>query len=118
MTVKDFKIGQEVYIAYYDSRNKSSNRYIPISKTGNKWITLANDYRFNPEDMCIDGGEYSSPAKVYLSIDEYNEYEKRISLIRTLRNSLDYSRTISESVTSEDIIKAMELLKIKAEDAK
>lgn len=114
MNKSDFKVGQKVFIAYFDSRSRGSNRFIKIVKIGNKWISLENGDRFNSVDMLIDGGVYASAGRVYITEELYEERCKKQKLYSYLKTKLSCS--YDEEITSSDIEKVLELLKIPMED--
>lgn len=114
MNKSDFKAGQKVFIAYFDSRASSKNRYVEIIKVGNKWITLDEVFRFYPEDVLVGSGDYSSPAIIYLSENKYIDNNKNKKLYLSFKNNIKYS--YPENVTIQDLEKALELLKIPMEN--
>ena len=114
MNKLDFKVGRKVFIAFNDSRYRHSNKLYEIIKIGNKWINIENDYRFNPENMQIDRGQYSSPAQVFLSEKEYLDKKYKDKLFTKIRLDIPWSCPID--ITIHDLEKVLELLKILMED--
>lgn len=68
-------VGMTVWAA---SRNDLPPEENIITKIGRRWISfkstkIGRESRFDAETLVIDGGQYSSPGKVYPSLDEYHE---------------------------------------------
>ena len=79
----DFKVGDSVWLEF-GSRRYAGGKYT-IRKIARKWITIVraehpesrNDYRFSRDNWrYVDGGDYTSPATVYLNEDEYREQQE------------------------------------------
>ena len=73
-------------------RGKPQPRTAKITKVGRKWITLedADRYptRFDAKTHRIDGGQYSSPGRVYASKEEYRETTEKQDLWRNFCSRL------------------------------
>ena len=70
MSVDDFHVGQEVWVV--PIRGHGNSLHSTIEKIGRRWITLSKyKWRFDPETGLVDGNGYSSPARVYLSKDDW-----------------------------------------------
>lgn len=77
MNPSDFKVGQQIFVEW---RNGSKPYMLTetVSKIGRKWVEFMNGRcRFNPETMNIDGGEYTSPGRVWLTEDAYDAHVER-----------------------------------------
>jgi hypothetical protein len=88
MKDEKFTVGQKLWFVPSDTRwNKAYE--VEIKTIGRKWLTLKNDRRVDKETLRVDGGNYSSLGRCYLSQEEYEketalidawrELEKRIS---------------------------------------
>ena len=111
-----FKVGQEVFIAFYDSREKRNNAIVTIVAIGNKWITISDNYRFDYKTMQVDGGQYSAPAEIYMSKEMYDDKQTLLNLFSRLQAETRYHSSLKAGVTIQDMEKVLELLKISKEE--
>lgn len=79
-TKDDFKVGQELFVALRRSTVVTIKTTLPVTKVGRKWLTLGagwGEERADIETLVLDGGDYMSPGKAYLSQEAY-ESETRL----------------------------------------
>ena len=108
----EYKVGQKVWVEYYQNRAGSGGE-IEVTKVGRKWAELDKGrYRVEIGSAQIDGGNYSSPGRVWPSkadADAYQDLRKAWSDLR--RGVVSYSPP--EGLTLEAIAKAREVLGLK-----
>jgi hypothetical protein len=70
-----YTVGQILYYVPNRSYYQAESRPLKVAKVGRDWVTLENDARFGKRDrkMEIDGGNYASPGRCYLSESDYKE---------------------------------------------
>jgi hypothetical protein len=103
-----FAVGQSLVFAPYGKRHEVLD--LTVTKIGRKWVTLSNDYRFDPATLRVDGQGYTSPGRMYLSRDEYNTAVAITEAWRLMQNAIDY--VPPPGVTVADIEAARKLLRI------
>lgn len=107
--MNEFKVGQEVFVVWNNMRH-SHQSIETIEKVGRKWISIGGRYRFDPETMNIDGGDYMSPGSVYLSKEEWQREQEISSAWKDFRMKVYDQRSIPADLTVEKINQAIELL--------
>lgn len=93
--------------------SKDKGSIVTIEKVGRKYAYLNNGHRIFLGDFTIDGGQYSSPGKCYLSEKEYLdkiERQRAVSEFRKLMTSISF-----KTVTLEQIKAAKEALGVQDE---
>lgn len=92
-------VGQKLYIVYDRNVSRNGTEFLVVTKIGNKWATLqhpdrtwATSERVDLEDMRLDGGQYSSPGKAYLSEQHYKTEMELNEAWRAFQQSLSYSQ--------------------------
>ena len=100
MTTK-FEVGQVVFVVRNDNRRSTYNA--TVTKVGRKWVYINEHQRFDPQTKLIDGGNYQSPGRVYLSRDEYDETVTRANAWRDLRSEVQYLYSAPNHLTTERI---------------
>lgn len=110
----DFKVGDTVWLEFNGSRRNGGE--FTIRKIARKWIMIGraghpdsrNDYRFSRDNWrYVDGGDYTSPATVYLNEEEYKEQQEIGRLWAEIRN-----RICIPDVSLDDMREAARLLGI------
>lgn len=90
MTTKFF-VGQKLWYVKHEYYTSEREGYeVIVLSIGRKWVSIGDKMRFDKETMIVDGYEYSSPGRVYMSKDEYQigvEIEKEWNNFRRLVNS-------------------------------
>ncbi len=110
-----FHVGQVVLVALTgNSRGPVRLVERKVTKVGRKWVTLEHDTRFEREGergkFVLDGGDYSSPGRVYLSLQDYEDEEKLYTAWSLLRNVVERCR--SDQFTYEQLFGALMALGI------
>lgn len=97
----ELKVGQTVIFCPADSRNSPAE--VTVTAIGRRWVSLANmgygNARFDKGTMDVDGGEYSSPGRIFLSWDDFNAERERAELrkqLRTLANEYSNPYTLAQ----------------------
>lgn len=103
-----FEVGQEVFVVMKNRRSLGGLRR--IEKVGRRWITIKGGDRFDKGTMLLDGGNHSSPGRVYLSEDEYRQQVLRSKAWNNLRYKVDRQFRPIEGVTIEAMQEAARLL--------
>ena len=73
--MSEFKVGQKLYVVTSGLRGRGREEYQEITKIGRRWLTLDNrncTRRIDKENLYVDGGQYSSPGRAYLSKEDYD----------------------------------------------
>lgn len=105
----EFNVGQTLY--YVPERG--NNRLITIEKVGRVWMTSSNlgRMRINKKTLCIDGGEYASPGKCWISESDYHQHNELSSAWQDLRYRMEnYRYTLPDEITVDKIRQAVSLL--------
>lgn|SRR5262245_22715503 len=109
----NLQVGQRLWYVSRDSRY-STNREVEVTRLGRKWAYLDGNERcrIDIETLTVDGGEYISPGRCYLSREEYEAERVLYSAWGRLQRDLrDHDRS-PEGVTLEDIKQARALLRL------
>lgn len=114
----DFKIGQQVTVVITLWRSGPQITKAKITKIGRKWVSYKGETyiegKFHIENREIYARDETSPGKVYLYLKEFLNEKRAEALFERLRQNLGYAP--KKTVTSDDIIKAANLLKIDIKD--
>jgi hypothetical protein len=100
--IKPIEVGQELYYVPRDGRQKPYS--VTVTKVGRKWAeTSSRGLRFGVSDFIVDGGNYSSPGRVYLSeADWIVERDRRAAWVE-FRSKVDRLYSCPEHLTEADI---------------
>lgn len=83
----EFKVGQTVIFCPANSRKCPAE--VTVTAIGRRWVSLAEmgygNARFDKVSMEVDGGEYSSPGRIFLSWDDFNAERERGELFNQLK---------------------------------
>jgi hypothetical protein len=114
------KVGDKLFVQYFRYPHVGEGRLETITKVGRKWVYLDSGYRFELEYvqnkmMYLDGGNYSSPGRVWLCEGDYVNHCKCQKLWQALRKGIDYSRDPGSGVSLKNLTDACRLLKIPVE---
>lgn len=111
MTVKDFDVGQKVFIInMYEGRNcEPEIREAKVKAVGRKYVTIDNDSRYAQEDrfcfglvQSIDCGEitYLCPSRTdannYIEQSKLSKWISNISWIKSRNYTLEQLRKVKE----------------------
>lgn len=73
MSAAKLTLGQKLWLAPAHSRRGAYE--VEVTKIGRRWAELSgNNGRVDMETLWLDGGEYSSPGRCWLSREEYEDY--------------------------------------------
>lgn len=103
---KDFYIGQKIWYVN-EGRN---GLYRTVTKVGRDWVYLNNGNRFNIETMKIDGGNYFSPGKCYLSEEDEIKERELNKAWQDFKTKIRNIYHVPKSVTIEDIKQTEKLI--------
>ena len=109
----DFKVGQRLYRVNNDRREGQS--WITIEKVGRKWLTMDYGARVDKETLEVDGGQYSSPAKCYLTKCEYTNKIKKDAIWIKVVGRWPYN---TPDISLEKMVRIAEILEIDIEEKK
>lgn len=84
-----FKVDDQVYYVPRDQR-WDQPRYKFISKVGRKWIYCGDRFRFDKETLQVDGGQYSSPGRVYRQLSDYEAVLRRNRKYQAIAKTFDH----------------------------
>lgn len=101
----NLKVGQKLFyvVSVNRSRNGSNEIWLSVIKVGRKWATLSGyNQRIDLETLEMDGGDYSSPGRCYLSEGEYWSQRELKKCWSTLTNAIHH-RTVPDGIDTETI---------------
>lgn len=105
----ELKVGQTVIFCPADSRNSPAE--VTVTAIGRRWVKIANrgygNARFDKVSFEVDGGEYSSPGRIFLSWDDFNAERERAELLKELRK---LANEYSTPYTLAQLRKAVQVL--------
>jgi hypothetical protein len=110
----EYKVGQKVWVEYYQNRADGGIK-LEVTKVGRKWVELGigkGRYRVEIGSTQIDGGNYSSPGRVWPSKADADAYQDLVKAWGDLRRRVD-SYSPPEGLTLEALAKASEVLGLK-----
>lgn len=105
-----FTVGQKFY--FVPDTTVSGRRtptWVTVTQVGRKWITTDQGMRFDPLTLQVDGGQYSSPGRMYVNREEH---EARVLVHTSWRHLVHdmQTRRAPNTVSAEDIERARKLL--------
>lgn len=113
MTDKTYEVGQELLYVPTD-RRRGEPYPVTVTKVGRKWVYITrfghDSNRFDPATGAVDGGQYTPPASVWRSREEW---EAACALQREwshFRRALDRNMNPPEGVSMADIERAATIL--------
>lgn len=93
------------------ANRQGSPRTETVTAVGHKWGYLGRRSRFNLATGWIDGGEYSSPGRVWPSEEAYRAYAELIHDWNNFKQTVLLTHSPPTGVGRAEIAKATELLK-------
>jgi hypothetical protein len=102
-----YKPGQTVWLVLSDNRHTC--RPARITRVGRKWATLDDGNRFDVTNGLLDGRNYSSPGRVWLSSEAHAQHVELVKSWRQLNSATD-AYAPPAGLTLERIAQARELL--------
>lgn len=109
-----FSVGQTIYYARVKQYPRGEIDLIPevITAIGRKWATIGRAGRFDMQTRMVDGGGYSSPGRIYLSVEEYETRVANAKAWAALERAIRY-KSLPPGISAEAIERAAELLGVK-----
>lgn len=96
MRPSDFKVGQKLVAVYSLNRQEPMVRDVCVVGVGRKWVGFEeidarypSRDRFDPFSMQIDGGQRTSPGRVYLDRDDYARERRAAKLRHAIRDAIN-----------------------------
>lgn len=90
-TVKDYQVGQRLYLESLSSFRES--RISQVVSIGRKWVYLERDYRFDPTTyrskvphLWVDYNGYPFPYSVWDSEEQYCQYQAYRESLKEIRH--------------------------------
>lgn len=115
-----FELGQTIWIHFYQRSLGVALSPHTVTKIGRKWVTLGNGfrenaYRFDVDTLELDGGDYTSPGKVYLSEEAYHQETALMGAWKVFQDRIRFFgyQTTPKGLTLADIEAASNALKLK-----
>src|SRR6266550_2190989 len=104
------QVGQVLY--YVPAERRFGKPYdVKVTKIGRNWAELEGGQgRVDVKTLWLDGGQYASPGRCWLSREAYELHVLRQTVWRKLRLRLTNEFTVPEGVTVEQIEQAAALL--------
>lgn len=69
------QVGQQLW--YVPNKRPGQPYFVTVLKVGRKWAEIGHRRRISIEGLFVDGGQYSSPGRCYLSKEDH---EKEVAL--------------------------------------
>ena len=114
MSKHEYKVGDAVL--YIPIGKRFGKQAALITKIGRKWVYLnVGGYRFNKATGHVDGGEYSSPGRVYPSKAAYMEDIEREALWAKIRSHVVGLYNCPDGVDTMSLLAICETLGISTE---
>lgn len=114
-----FTIGQTLWIYFTETwrQNPELKPYV-VTKIGHKWLTVSQEgyplitERVAISDMHLDGGQYNSPGRAYLSKEVYVVEQVLNATWDKLHKYVRDNYRVPDNVSLAQITAAIEALKI------
>lgn len=104
------KVGQKLWMVPRE-RYLGAPRFVTVTKVGRTWAHIdCHSYRVGLKSMKIDGGEYTSPGRCYLTKEEHDRELERERVWRELRKLVAEHHTPPEWMTTNDMVELQSLL--------
>lgn len=106
-------VGEKVFYQIYTNRRESTLAPVVISKVGRKWVHFNNGWHQHKADissLVVDGNGYTSPGRLWLSVEAYETHQEVQSEWSELRFRLERMYKYPEGMTPEKIQKIKELI--------
>lgn len=112
----NYEIGQALVYVRNDKRIRSEPEPVVVTKVGRKWVSFEGGERnfanrFDQATGWVDGGSYSSPGRIYPSMQAYQEELDKEQALEELRRRLDWrSGKLPDGLTAQRVRLAMGML--------
>ena len=111
---REFRVGDKLVLAGNTYGRRETPHTVQITKIGRKWMYFGNSRsRASMETLVVDGGEYTSPGKLWFSSDEYEAWTSTCHLMNELQGCLTHRP--NPGVTADNIRAAAKLLRVEIE---
>lgn len=115
MNIKDFKVGQEVYILDYGNRislEKAVIKKRTVTDIGRKYVTVDNSLKFYIENdsdnyLSLYYSGYTTYDKLFVSEQDISDYKEKLDLIQVV---LKMTTSVNLDMLSLDNLKEIVLL--------
>lgn len=106
----NYIVGQVVCIVI--TLNVKPDHHCPlaakVTKVGRKWVNLSTIglgafYRVPVGSRDLDGGNYSSPGKVWVDEHEYQRRKATEEAWSALQRKIEYVREVPDHISEEDV---------------
>lgn len=116
----EYKVGQELLeVITLNVRGDPKMRKVVVTKVGRKWVSYESkesnykmEDRFDAETGRIDSKNFSSPGRVFLSLQNYHDTEGLFKEWTNLRCEISGKYSIPEGLSHEDIAAIRKILKL------
>lgn len=75
---------------WFQGLNRNRSETVTVQSIGRKWVNLSNGHRVAKGSSYADGGEYSSPGRLWKSEDDLNRWTERNLLWRKFKSYIQY----------------------------
>lgn len=116
--MSEFKVGDELFCVEHLHYGYGEVRcsQCKVTKVGRKWIYLDNDHRMDKETMRLDGGDFNSPGRCYLSESDYRDRQAIVRILHSISNEYRWTMNRDNLPPLEDVKKAARLLRVPVEE--
>ncbi len=112
----NLQVGQTLYYVANDRRDAHRDGGAEITKIGRQWATVCIAYcnaRVDLETLEVDGGNYSSPGRCYLSREAWEEEKLLRAAWREFQRDVERANAEGGLITVENISAARQALGLK-----
>lgn len=113
----EYKVGQTLWFERTLNAKPGSGEDLVVTKVARKWVSLArarfpnhNVYRVPVDCNYVDGGEYSSPGRVWASKEEAEAHQELRSEWAAFLREAAYAQP-PKGMTKEEIARLRAMLK-------
>lgn len=114
----EYKVGQTLWFERTLNAAPGTGHDVIVTKVARKWVSLARPnfphhtvYRVPVDCTYADGGEYSSPGRVWATKEEALAHQELRTEWANLRRDLDRYAHPPKGITKEEIARLRALLK-------
>jgi hypothetical protein len=109
------EVGQKLwyYRSYHYKRDEVTEPVeVEVVKVGRKWATLNYHGRISLETLAVDGGEYMSPGRCYLSREAHDAELALNTAWAVFQSTVRETHQMPEGLTVAEIEAAMKILRL------
>lgn len=118
------QVGQIMFLAYLERRDQGREHEVVVTKVGRKWATIypahvlpenrrecqARRFDITDPKWFVDGGKYSSGARVWPSQKAWGAEKSRDFVYTALRGAISRTNDLHPDVTTSNVREAIRLL--------